>query len=367
MKIGILTFHRADNYGAVLQCYALFKTIKSLGFQDVKVIDYCPSYFTDEYSLFSLKRFIKSSVRGKMGMLKEFILFFIPKLLRRRYFSSFVSRLSLTDKMDQSNISFADFDIVFVGSDQVWNRKLTCGEDKALSGQIRHDNMVLASYAASTEYHKNIIEENEYYLSLIKRFDFISLRENVLVEYFNSLSSKKAQWVLDPTLLFNKEQWSVVCKQPKEDNYLLVYTVPVDTAVMKLAKMIADERGLKIIELVSRVRYVYKKSCRQLVSPNEFLGYFQKASYVVTTSFHGTAFSLVMKKQFCTLMLGRAVDVRAKDLLSNLGLNSRCVSSSQLVVPCQDIDYSIVEDKLNLQRNNSLQYIKSVIGNFSER
>lgn len=361
MKIGILTFHRADNYGAVLQCYALFNAIKSLGYNDVHIIDYWPSYFKEQYSLFSYKKFLSLSLRGKAGMIKELVLFYIPKLLRRKKFSLFVNNLYLSPKMDESCISFEGYDIVFVGSDQVWNKSLTQGLDDAFSGIIRNDHMLLASYAASTDFNDNISNENEYYKGILKRFDFVSVREKVLANYFNSLVPGKAQWVLDPTLLLSSKQWKNIAVPPKDDNYLLIYTVPTDPAVMKLANIIAKARGLKIVELVSKVRYVYNKNCRQNVSPQEFLGYFHKARYVVTTSFHGTAFSIIMKKQFSTLMLGRSVDNRAKDLLSNIGLEDRLIDINDLHYPNSVINYECVDRLLKAQIDTSYNYIKSVI------
>lgn len=367
MKIGILTFHRADNYGAVLQCYALCNAIKLLGFNDVQVIDYYPTYFTDEYSLFSYKKFLNSSLRGKLGMVKEFILFCVPKILRRRKFSLFVmKKLQLSSRMNEHNVSFSKYDVVFIGSDQVWNKKLTNGHDKAFAGDIRTSNMVLVSYAASTEFHKEINRDLEYYKNLSRNFDAISLRENVLVEFFNTFTDIPSKWVLDPTLLLTKEQWSGIIQLPKEKNYLLVYTVPQDPAVMELAHMIAEREGLQIIELVSKVRYIYKKNCHQIVSPEQFIGYFNHASYVVTTSFHGTAFSLVMQKQFCTLMLGRPVDVRARDLLHNLDLESRCIPYNDLHIPSDEIDFANVERKFSRLKEESYGFIMNTINKASK-
>ena len=361
MKIGILTFHRADNYGAVLQCWALCSAIKSLGNYNVHVIDYLPSYFREEYSVFPNKSFLNGSIRCKLGILKNFLLFGLIKSFRHKGFDTFIHKFNLTDQMNENNVSFDGFDIVFIGSDQVWNRKLTNGEDAAFSGAVRNNGMILASYAASTEYHKDIQYENEYYLRLLKNFDFVSAREKQINDYFNTLLQGKSDWVLDPTLLIKKSQWQHIAKLPKKTNYLLVYTVPQHPSVMALAKKIAKERNLGIVELVANVRNIYKKGCRQLVTPEEFVGYFYSASYIVTTSFHGTSFSLIMQKQFSTLMLGRAVDVRAKDLLLNLGLEDRLVDVNDICYPNSEIDYIKVCDLLQQQIDYSYNYIKTVI------
>lgn len=361
MKIGILTFHRADNYGAVLQCWALCSAIKSLGNKNIHVIDYLPSYFREEYSIFPKKSFLNGSIRYKFGIIKHFLLFGLIKFLRHKGFETFIQKFNLTDQMNENNISFNGFDVVFVGSDQVWNRKLTNGEDVAFSGSIRNDKMILASYAASTEYYNNIECENDYYLKLLKNFDFVSAREKQINDYFNTLLQGKSSWVLDPTLLIRKSQWQNIAKCPKESNYLLVYTVPQHSSVMVLAKRIAKERNLKIIELVANVRKVFRKGCKQLVTPEEFVGYFYSASYIVTTSFHGTSFSLIMQKQFSTLMLGRAVDVRAKDLLSNIGLEDRLVDVNNICSPNSEIDYIKVDNLLQQQIDISYDYIKTVI------
>ena len=363
MKIGILTFHRADNYGAVLQCWALLSSIKRLGFDDVYVIDYLPSYFKEEYRLFPYHRFISGNIRYKLGVIKEFILFYALKKKRHNGFYKFVKKLNLTNMMDENIISFDGFDVIFVGSDQVWNRRLTNGIDKALIGSIKENDQILASYAASTEYNDKIREEDEYYKAVLNNFDYVSSREKLINSYFNTLIPNKSQWVLDPILLVSKEGWEKIAINPKEKGYLLVYTVPMDPSVMELARMIACERKLKIVELVSKVRYVYKKGCRQTISPEEFVGYFYNADYVVTTSFHGTAFSLKMEKQFSTIMLGRPVDERAKDLLVNIGLEDRCVSSKSLHLPTEEIDYNVTNIKLQELVNSSESYITEVINN----
>ena len=169
--------------------------------------------------------------------------------------------------MNEQNVTYDGCDVVFVGSDQVWNKKLAYGMDAAFSGSIRNDNMTLASYAASTQFHGNIHEEDEYYKKLLSNFDLVSARERQINEYFNSLMVNKSVWVLDPTLLIRKEQLRSIAKLPKDKDYLLVYTVPQHPSVMALAKQIPKERHLKIVELVANVRKVYKKGCRQLVTP----------------------------------------------------------------------------------------------------
>lgn len=361
MKVGIITYHRAHNYGALLQCYALSSVLKQQG-HSVNIIDYYPLYFKEQYAAFSWKKLKAISLKSKISYIVKFISTYSIRRKRVKAFENFIGKLPLTAKQyNENEYSFEEYDAIFFGSDQIWNPTLTFGEDKVFSGNFNKNGAKFIAYAASTS-PKLLNEEYErYFNGIIERFDAISTRETSLCEYLNELVTNSAKVVLDPVLLLSKEDWSKIAIKPKEENYLLIYTVPQSDKVWKLATMIAKERNLKIIEIRPNVRVNNKKNILQTVSPEEFLGYFKHASYIVTTSFHGTAFSVKFNKEFATLKLGTHVDDRAKNLLGSIGLEERMVPIDNLQIPQNMIDYTGVEEKLNKLINDSIQFINNTL------
>ena len=360
MNIGVLTFHRAYNYGARLQCYALTCYLKSLG-HDVKVIDYYPDYFKEEYALIPFKRIVKARLLTKFALLLESLLFLPLKAIRRLRFDRFLSNLPLSERLSSSSKQYGEYDIVFVGSDQVWNKQLTGDSaDPLYTGNVKHKGIKLVAYAASTNVNSTAVDTS-FYQQVLGNFERVSVREDVFCDICNKILPGCAITVVDPVLLLGRKEWETIAVKPKENNYLLVYTVPSNPSVMKLARMVAESRKLKIIELVPNIKYLYKNNARQVAAPEEFVGYFLYASYIVTTSFHGTAFSINFEKQFSTILLGSSVDDRSVSLLNKLSLESRAVSCLSIALPKSEIDYPKVKNRLDAIKNTSFQYIKESI------
>ncbi|MBQ8219784.1 MAG: polysaccharide pyruvyl transferase family protein [Bacteroidaceae bacterium] len=361
MKVGILTFHRAHNYGAVLQCYALSKTLQSLGY-DVEIIDYYPTYFKEEYSSFSINRFRKLSLVSKLSYIFSFLRNARIKRKHCLVFDKFINDLPLSScQYTEYSLPPQGYDCIFFGSDQIWNPLLTKGEDKMFSGNFKVEGTSLIAYAASTNPSLCTNEYREYFSGIISRFKYISTREKSLCCYLNEIQPSCGRVVLDPVLLLNEEKWTEIAVEPKIKDYLLIYTVPQSDKVWELANLIAKEKGLEIVEVRPNANKVNNKKGKgtilKVVSPNEFLGYFLHASYVVTTSFHGTAFSVKFQKEFVTLSLGGSIDDRAVNLLSSIGLSDRMISHENLYSPSTAIDYNKVNMKLEIMIKDSINYI----------
>lgn len=362
MKIGIITFHRAHNYGAVLQCYALSQVLKSMG-NHVEVVDYYPTYLRSQYNLFP-------SIKGGLLLWLKHLIKVIPilniKIKRMRLFNSFINTLPLSACQYDENISdIKGYDVLFFGSDQIWNPLLSNGVDKIFSGFFEHYGTSFISYAASTNPKLCSDEYKSYFNKIIESFDKISVRENSLANYLNNLQMNIAVTVLDPVLLLSKKEWTSIAICPKEENYLLIYTVPQSPLVRKHAEFIAKIKGLQIIELTPAAKNVRGKEYRQIVGPRHFLGYFLNASWVVTTSFHGTAFSVNFEKQFSNIQLGSSVDDRAFNLLESVGLQNHAISKEHIFEEPEYIDYENVMVKLNQNVKSSISYINRSLSNCS--
>lgn len=352
MKIGIITFHRAHNYGAVLQCYALATTLKELG-HDVEVIDYLPTQFKVEYSIYPFKHL---SFFRKITQLLKLLPILDIKIKRSKAFNSFIKTLPLSkESYDETNAKFWEYDTIIFGSDQIWNPTLTNNKDNVYCGNFPKLGKKFVSYAASTNPKLLRKEYQAYFEGIINRFDSISTREVSLTDYLNELNRGVSQVVLDPVLLLTKDQWKKIAIKPIENHFLLVYTVPQHPQIIQVANQLAKEKNLQVIEIRPNVHNIRKKNYLQTVSPAEFLGYIMYADYVLTTSFHGTALSVVFERQFLTLSINEQVDDRAANLLDNLCLSDRLVYPNDY--HRGDIDYR--SSSLTQLRNTSIDFLTS--------
>ena len=348
MKIGILTFHCAHNYGAVLQAYALQEVLKNKG-HEVEFIDYRNYYLLNIYKWFSLKRFVTKNVKRNF---KELGLIFKRKQ-RYNNFQRFI-QTKLSVSVHPYNLSL--YDIIIIGSDQVWNTNLTHGFDSMYWGIWNHNGTIVASYAASMD--DNISSGNKPKISkLLENFDFISVREENIHRQLKELTSKNIDVVVDPTILLNRKSWLQIRSNPiYKDDYILLYQVRNNKVAENIAKQISQYLKMNIVHLSARVDCGNDK---ETVSsgPLEFLSLFRYAKFVVCTSFHGTIFSLIYHIPFCSIILGDGNDARVTNILSQVGLEERGLSeyTDNLFSP---IKWKCVDEKIEKMRQESMNYLK---------
>lgn len=325
MKVGILTFHLAHNYGAVLQCYALQEALRSMG-HDVFVIDYQQPFMVEHFRpkrYWGIRSFISTLFHGDM---KEYIYRSRLPYVRSKKFKHFRQKyLRLTDKCyGVDDIPFMD--LYIVGSDQPWNPDLTGGPDLVYWGQFkRPQGSRLITYAMSGS--ENAISKVgwENILHYTKNFDALSFREESITRKFEELTGRKCETVLDPTLLADTKLWEpLISKKWKNRKYILLYHVGgpkdvIDSMTFK-AKQLAAEQEM---EFIDASRYLY--------SPEGFVSLIKHASFIVTTSFHALAFSLIFQTRFCVVRTGQASDTRFIDLLGKINAIDHMVQPENIV------------------------------------
>jgi len=307
MRVAILTFHFARNYGAVLQCYALVQHLTAAG-HDVSVIDYRPGVLARGYKVFDLHRFWgKTPSKFFKKTIREF------KVLKKRRL-----RYKAFEAFLQDNFKFAPandlscYDLILVGSDQVWNAELTRGYDKHYWGPFKSDARV-ASYAASFGSLANIDKEKAISL-LQKNFDIISLREKSAVTALRKVNGARAD--IDPVFLPDVSVWNALAEKSTLSigkPYLLLYLVKPSAEAVFFARGKAESKGLKLVILSAKLE-MDNSSKVATASPADFVRLFCDAEYVVTTSFHGTAFSIIFGKEFQSF--NASGDNRITDLLA---------------------------------------------------
>lgn len=353
MKIGILTFHCAHNYGAVLQCYALQETLKTRG-HNVEIIDYRPKSITENYKVLgNLAKY--KGLNGAKNLAKD-VLCLRRSFIRHQKFEYFIEKhLRISIPTKEGKIP-DDYDIYIIGSDQVWNPYVTHGFDGVYFGAFLKKGKCI-SYAASMETSTLTEAQSKFFSKALRNFDAISVREFKLAELLQPLTTKTISVVLDPTLLANVSIWDKMVDHVKGKSYVLVYQVQEDPNTIRIANNIADQLGCNVVSLVSWVRCGYKKGRKQCASPSDFVNLIREAKCIVTTSFHGTAFSVIFNKPFYCVTLKDSWNSRSKSLMTQLDLESRIVKWDESP-SFSDINYSSINYKLRRLRDKSLDFLE---------
>jgi hypothetical protein len=371
MKIGILTFHCAHNYGAVLQCFGLQKFLSDLG-QDVYVIDYRPKYLTEarEYLRNSPRLFFTKRLRYLPIVFMDAIKFY--KLRTRKWdsFENFISqKLNLypyTNGFDGNAL-----DLCVVGSDQVWNKNITGGDYDPVFFAENFKCQAI-SYAASTIINDNSNSEG---IEMLKRYLYnfkkISVREKHIKEQLNCLCDDlNIEVVLDPTLLVGPKPFlklvQTASKKRINEPYILIYMVKTDIKLYDYASYLSKKHGLKIIEIANDFNSNNSERKIYDASVEEFLALIYDAKYVVTNSFHGTAFCILFHKIFYAIRQNAHIDDRIEQLLSSVGLLNRFIQYNDFSEK-DDIDFSIVDIKLEKERESSADFLKKSIWNIQNK
>lgn len=325
MKIGILTFHRAHNYGAVLQAYALVTYLINCGLE-AEIVDYRPEAIEGAHGTIPWGRIKRMSVKGKIKFLIKILPFIFLRYKRAKVFEKFIDVLPTSSKTYTSkDTEICNYDYLVSGSDQVWNPYITRGFDPFYTGHIKTDAKFI-SYAASAEItpKQNAIEE---YKGILNNFERISVRESIFQKQLSSLTGKKIEQVLDPIFLLTPEQWKDFSVKPFNDEpYILVYQVKRDANVLRYAHELAAAHHCCVKEITAEAEFFPNSERHVSLSPQEFVGAFVNAKMVVTTSFHGTAFSVMFEKPFVTMMFGNPGDYRALDLMNTLGIDNSTIA-----------------------------------------
>lgn len=363
MKIGILTFHRAINYGAVLQAYALQEVLKEMG-HNVSIIDYRPLAIEKERMILSLYHFFSESNlpltdRLKLLIGRIFSLFSRQKAIRE--FDIFLSsRLNVSPQVIGNKIPMK-YDCYIFGSDQIWNPRILNGFDNVYLGQFPVDKgSVKVAYAASMGNESKLSATDFHeFISKLKVFNKIGVRELSLKEYISP--DIQSNLVLDPTLLSKCSIFDKIAVKPMiKEKYVLLFALEKDPLMVDFAKHIALQLDAKVIRLIPSHIKFKKESTEYVsaVSPAEFCGWFKYAACIVGISYHATAFSIIYRKNFYCLK--SFMQDRTRNVLRLLYLESRLVSSSDKI-EFTPVDYNKANNQLTKLQEESMFFLTKAI------
>lgn len=354
MKIGILTFHRAINYGAVLQCYGLYKTLTDMG-HDVSVIDYRPDSIEKYRMIFRWHDFVHShGIKGKLRYLVSNLSLLYRKQRTASLFDKFLNQYLIMSASVANT-----YDAILFGSDQIWNPQICEGLDPMYYGQFSKGNTKFISYAASFGRLDLMCGDVERkFKNYIQGFDHISVREEDFRLLLKERFGVDVSMVCDPSLLLRKVDWEELSIPPSFNNYVLLFSLDRNPSTEQFARNIAAQTGKKLIKIGVNENPLRRKTCTICsdVSPCQFLGLIRYAHCVVTNSFHATSFSLIMHKDFYTIIKPNN-NGRAKTILSIAGLQERMVNATDKV-SFSPVCYDGVDEKLEAYRNISKEYIR---------
>lgn len=351
MRIGILTMI-SNNYGALLQCYALQTVLQSLG-HEVIVVNRKWGKLNVSLSIFEKLKCIKNKIQY---ILKNdpYENFRLRKLM--------LSKAILTYE-DLKKYS-SSFDVVIVGSDQVWND----GCHKVMNFDfyldwVDYPKVKRFSYAAS--FGKDTFEATDNDVAIIKEllhsFSGISVRENSGLNICTKQFGVKARCDLDPTLLLQASDYIKIMSDYVQCNNKFICCYFLDPNVDKLEL---------VSELSAKLGVGYKDNMplRKRYNVEEWLSNIYNSNYVITDSFHGMVFSIIFRKQFLCLNNNKRGSARFFNLLNKLNLLDRLINigddlSESFEILSHIINYDEVESKLNAYRRLSLDYLKSIDNN----
>ena len=359
----ITTFQNADNYGAMLQCYALSNFLKD--FNDTYVINYNNELLAEQYKI--IRKIDKNPIKSAYHLVID-LLNYSDALKRCKNFNNFRKGIQFTKKIDCLEELNYDADSIFItGSDQVWNPIIAGRIDDVYFLNLKNKYYKKISYAASCGDISTLKNFQNDFFESIKSFDNISVREKGLCDFINSNSNLCSEVVLDPTLLLDVKDWKKIIDDKRiiEDKYIFVYSVGnANELFNKSVDKISKLTGLKIVFFDKKklsCEFKVKKERWYKAGPLEFLNLLYYSEYVVTTSFHGTALSTIFNKSLFVIL--SSYPDRLLTLLNEISLNSR-------IVKCEDdierilnttTDWKKVNDSLGKKRKESQNWIKEAI------
>lgn len=358
------------NYGSALQSFALQQNLRRINVDSV-IVDYVASYaklfykrnyLTYKVKLCPINDFLKLERWAFSRKIKE-IKF---KKFFAKYYKTTKGTFFEEDLISKTNIEGVDFDTFICGSDTVWKLDQTNGFDNVFYLNIpaaKGKNKV--AYACSMGSRDFTSDEIASFKKLTSDFKGIGLRERSRVTQFNQYLDKPAIQVVDHTLLLNAEDYAKIAKLPKQDDYVLLYTIEAnDSKMTEEAIRFAKEKGLKLIEITPYYnnKYLYDHKVINDAGVEEWLGWFMNASYIITNSFHGMCFSVIFKKKAFLFERDRT-DSKMPDLCNMLGLHNCLIPCDDKIIKTDDLDinWKDVYSRLDEVRGISNDFLKRML------
>lgn len=357
MKIGILTYHRTLNYGACLQAIATRFILEKMG-HEAYYVDYWPEYHSLKYKAFSLKKFKYISILGGLKYIIDSIKYYRYRQERISNFEQFFKVYLYPYCRSVKE----EYDIIIYGSDQIWRKHSELRDyNPVYFGDNNFKTKCHVAYSASMGILPSSNKDMDRVKDLVSHMNKIAVREENLKELLLNLGFDNIQVTLDPTLLLDKKEWEniIPLKSSLNFKYMLLYSIGNSAFDIEKVKGYAKKHGCKLVVLSGNAKQKSTKLVYTTDGPDKFLSLIRHAECVFTSSFHGLAFSIIFEKEFFASYYKNSN--RAETLLNLLEIKGRLLppktSIPQDVPP---IDYKEVRSRLEVLRQDSLSFLKSI-------
>lgn len=349
-SVGIFTFHRALNYGAVWQCWALKTTCENLGYA-VQTIDYNP---WGHYTYIGCLRHHPIVAYRNTKMLYLF----------NRFVAKHLNPTPHSESHDYMVQNPPQFDVCIVGSDTVWAKDVVGDFIYPYLFDFLSPSSKRISYAASLGGGKMI--DNQRIRNLMGNFSSISVREKQSVAQLLTMTDKPILDVCDPTMLISQEQYMTMEQSVfgLPHRYIVFFDLAGDSFSIECVKTIQKILNIPVINLVGNYLSWAKRNILA-PSPEQFLYVMRNAEFICTNSFHGTVFATIFRRPFICVEVkqgGRAKsNGRVTNLLQQTGLLSQYITDIQDIPNRLHVDYPSIESDIQTYRQRSLSWLQSAL------
>lgn len=351
-NVGIMTLHIGDNYGALLQCYALRQMLNSFSDVRAEIINFDPGR---EFPVYD-----DAGIQEK----------YCRKLEKFRKFNEVCNGVSGKAFRDIHTLETMNYEYYITGSDQVWNTSFVFANEAYFLNFTPPDAKKIA-YAPSIGLPLSSPKlRREWFERNIPTFDFLSLREMSHEKFLKEFTDKRIHSVVDPVLLLENKDYDELCGQEEypQGEYLVLYFLKHDNSALLLtefANMVSRKFNLKIIYSFATVfPQTFKNDSETFYysGPKEFVQLVKHAKAVITNSFHGTIFSIKYHIPFFTYIVGSMAS-RVTDFLKSIGLENRIVYGyRKLSEDMLQMDFTKVDIILEEKKRESIHYLKMALG-----
>lgn len=357
------TTSRAINYGAILQTYSLHRKIKGMGCQNevVHVKNEKPKYFEE------IKGY---PIRTKLIKLLENYFKIIRYKKCKRAFDNFLefskeNIISTPEILSLNEIELDNYDLIITGSDQVFGFGIKQNVNDICFLKIDDTKKIKRySYAASFSSYNLNAEEKAYMKEQLEKYTTISVREEQGKAFLKKEFNLNSQVNIDPVFLHTKEEWDSLTTPNRliKEKYILVYFLVGAPILEKVIDKVEEKYKLPVVCLqltaIKRIKadkYIFD------AGPKEFLNLFKNAEFIITTSFHGSAFSIIYEKPFYSVLKKGYRIERFESLLKKLNLEDRMVIEK--LEEIREVDYTKISLEVEKNRIEGINYLKKILEN----
>ena len=347
LRVCGITLSHSPNYGSCLQTYALQHAIESLKIHGEECIyQVIPIQMLKDYPMLSLKQRIAKPLLAWNRMQYQ------------SFYKKYMKYANCTYIKDLAELN-QQYDAFTCGSDVIWKESMNL---RIGAYFLDFAEKYHFSYAAS--FGKAEISDDylRFIAEKIDRLDMISVRESSAVQIVKRCTKKPVKVVADPVLLVDRANWEQIAeKTDSSDPYIFVYVTHLNDTIKQFLAKLKEVTGLRIMWAVAGPKQAFRQGLIQVQKPERWLGLLCNAEYVITNSFHATAFSVLFHKKFFTVVAGeknQGINVRMNDFLNMVNLGDRIYSSVPERLNLSEVDFKEADDRIFALKEESLAYLR---------